>query len=259
MSESMNNLNNVQHSILVVDDEPSIQRILETRLSMMGYQVFTAADGIEALEVFKCKRPDLIILDVMMPKLNGYGVCQAIRRTSRVPIIMLTALSDVRERIIGLEMGADDYIVKPFSPKEFESRVRSILRRLDALKPINYPITGVIEMGSLQIDTNKQEVYLDGKRISLTYVEYSLLELLASCPGKTISRQEFLQKVWGCGKQALVNTRTVDVHMSHLRKKLKAGLEESELFQTVRGIGYALNYDQSYRLRERLKPGETLI
>lgn len=248
MSESMNNLSIDQHSILVVDDEPSIRRILDTRLSMMGYKVFTAADGVKALKVFKCQHPDLIILDVMMPKLDGYGVCQAVRKISKVPIIMLTALSDVRDRITGLEMGADDYMVKPFSPKELEARVRGILRRLDALKSTNYRITGVIEMGSLQIDTNKQQVYLDGERIFLTYVEYSLLELLASRPGKTISRQEFLQKIWGPSKQAIVTTRVVDVHMSHLRKKLKADLKGSELFQTVHGIGYALKYDQSYRL-----------
>ncbi|MGR3279476.1 response regulator transcription factor RpaB [Acaryochloris marina NIES-2412] len=244
----MHNPSNQQHSILVVDDEDSIRRILETRLTMMGYKVFTAADGVEALEIFEHQHPDLIVLDVMMPKLDGYGVCQAVRRTSSVPIIMLTAMSEVQDRITGLEMGADDYMVKPFSPKELESRVRSILRRMDAQKPSNDQITGVIEMGSLQIDTNKQQVYLDGERIFLTYLEYSLLELLASRPGKTISRQELLQKVWGYSKQAIDNTRTVDVHMSHLRKKLKAGLEESELFQTARGIGYALKYDQSYRL-----------
>ena len=244
----MNNLSNVQHSILVVDDEPSIQQILDIRLSMIGYKVFTAADGVEALEVFKCRHPDLIILDVMMPNLDGYGVCQAVRKISRVPIIMLTALSDVGDRITGLEMGVDDYMVKPFSPKELESRVRGILRRLDALKPTNYQIAGVIKMGSLQIDTNKQQVYLDGERIFLTYVEYRLLELLASRPGKTISRQEFLQKTWGDNKEAIANPRTVDVHMSHLRKKLKTDLEKSELFQTVHGIGYALKYDQSYRL-----------
>ncbi|QUY40387.1 response regulator (plasmid) [Acaryochloris sp. 'Moss Beach'] len=249
-SVSMNNPSNDQHSILIVDDEASIRRILSARLTMVGYQVFTAADGIEALEVFEHQNPDLIVLDVMMPKLDGYGVCQAVRKISRVPIIMLTALSDVRDRITGLEMGADDYMVKPFSPKELESRVRSILRRLDVLKPSNYRLTGVIEMGSLHIDTNKRQVCLDEERISLTYVEYSLLELLASRPGEAVPRQELLEKVWGYSKESIVDTRVVDVHMSRLRKKLKADLEESELFQTVRGVGYALKYDQLHRLVE---------
>ena len=248
MPESMNNLSNDQHLILVVDDEASIRRMLETRLAMVGYKVLAAADGVEALEIFECQHPDLIVLDVMMPKLDGYGVCQAVRRTSRVPIIMLTALSDVRDRITGLEMGADDYMIKPFSPKELESRVGCILRRLSGLKPFTYQITGVIEIGSLIIDMNKRQVFRGDKRIFLTHMEFCFLELLASRPGKPISRQELLQKIWGYSKESNVDTRVVDVHISRLRNKLKGDSEESELFQTVRGIGYALKYDQSYRL-----------
>lgn len=244
----MNNLSHQQHSILVVDDEASIRRILSTRLTMVGYKVFTAADGMEALEVFEHQNLDLIVLDVMMPKLDGYGVCQAVRKISRIPIIMLTALSGIADRITGLEMGADDYMVKPFSPKELESRVRSILRRLDVLKPSNYQMAGVIEMGSLYIDTNKRQVFRGDKRILLTHMEFSFLELLASCPGKTISRQELLQKVWGYSQESNVDSRVVDVHMSRLRKKLKVDLGESELFQTVRGVGYSLTYDQSCNL-----------
>lgn len=244
MPESMNNLSNDQHSILVVDDETPIRRILETRLSMMGYTVFTAADGVEALEIFNHQHPDLIVLDVMMPKLDGYGVCQAIRRTSRIPIIMLTALSDVKDRITGLEMGADDYMVKPFSSRELESRVRGILRRLGTLKPFNYQKAGVIEMGSLRIDTNKRQVYQEGERISMTHMEFCLLELLASRPGETITREELLQKVWGYSKEVIVDTRVVDVHMSRLRHKLKGYPEESELLHTVRGVGYSLKQCQ---------------
>lgn len=246
----MNNLSIDQHSILVVDDEVPIRRILSTRLSMMGYQVFTATDGVEALEIFECQHLDLIVLDVMMPKLDGYGVCQAIRRTSRVPIIMLTAMSDVRDRITGLEMGADDYMVKPFSPKELESRVRTILRRLDALKPSNYPLTGVVEIGSLHIDTNKRQVFRGQERIFLTHMEFSLLELLASRPGAVVPRQELIQKVWGYSKESIVDTRTVDVHISRLRNKLKANSEGFELIHTVRGVGYVLQYDQSHGLIE---------
>lgn len=244
MLESMNNLSIDQHSILVVDDEVPIRRILSTRLSMMGYQVFTAADGVEALEIFECQHLDLIVLDVMMPKLDGYGVCQAIRRTSKVPIIMLTAMSDVRDRITGLEMGADDYMVKPFSPKELESRVRTILRRLDTLKPPNYQMT----IGSLHIDTNKRQVFREQERIFLTHMEFSLLELLASRPGAVVPRQELLQKVWGYSQESIVDTRTVDVHMSRLRNKLKANSAEFELIHTVRGVGYVLKNDQSHGL-----------
>nr|WP_238549370.1 response regulator [Acaryochloris marina] len=241
----MSTLNNHQQSILVADDEVPIRRILGTRLSKIGYQVYTAADGVEALDVFYDQCPDLIILDVMMPKLDGYGVCQAVRKTSRVPIIMLTALSEVKDRITGLEMGADDYMVKPFSPKELESRVRCILRRLSPLKAFNHQMTGVIEIGSVQIDTDKRQVFRDHERVFLTYKEFNLLALLASRPGETVSRQELLQKVWEYNKDSIVDTRTVDVHMSRLRQKLKEKLGETILIHTVRGVGFTLKHGES--------------
>ena len=250
MSEPMNNLSNQQHTILVVDDEPSIRRILGARMSMMGYQVFTAADGVEALEIFKSQHLDLIVLDVMMPKLDGYGVCQAVRKKSKVPIIMLTAMSEVQDRITGLDMGADDYMVKPFSPKELESRIRSILRRVDALNLLNDQSTGVIEIGSLIIDTNKRQVFRGDTRIFITHMEFCLLDLLVSHPGRTFSRQELLQKVWGYSKESNVDTRVVEVYISRLRKKLMTNLGGSELIETVRGVGYVLNSDRSYRLVE---------
>ncbi|QUY45949.1 response regulator (plasmid) [Acaryochloris sp. 'Moss Beach'] len=247
----MNNPSHQQHSILVVDDETSVRRILSTRLTMVGYKVFTAADGIEALEVFEHQDPDLIVLDVMMPKLDGYGVCQAVRKISRIPIIMLTALSGTADRITGLEMGADDYMVKPFSPKELESRVRVILRRLDAVKISKYQIPGVIEIGSLYIDRNKRQIYHDRARLFFTQMEFSLLELLASRLGEAVSRQELLQKVWGYGEESIVDTRTVEVHMSRLRHKLKENLGESVMIHTIRGVGYALKYDQSQILADQ--------
>lgn len=243
----MHNSSNQQHSILVADDELSIRRILEIRLNMMGYSVFTAADGVEALEIFDQQHPDLLILDVRMPKLDGYGVCQAVRQTSSVPIIMLTAVSDVRDRINGLNMGADDYMVKPFSAKELESRVRSILRRLEALKSNKFRNTDVIDIGSLHLNTNKRQVFKDGKLISLTYMEYNLLLCLASHPGEPISRQKLLQEIWGYSKESIVDTRAIDVHMSHLRHKLKANQPESELIETIRGVGYTLNYTPSLK------------
>ncbi|KAI9134952.1 response regulator transcription factor RpaB [Acaryochloris sp. CCMEE 5410] len=229
-----------QQKILVADDEASIRRILETRLSMMGFVVITAADGEEALQVFQHQEPDLIILDVMMPKLNGYQVCQSLRQESDVPIIMLTALSDVADRITGLEMGADDYMVKPFSPKELESRIRCILRRITKSHSAHHKSAGVIQVGHLEIDTNKRQVYKDKERIQLTHLEFNLLELLVSRPGEPISRVEFLQKVWGYSPDGKIDTRVVDVHMSRLRNKLKEDTEEPDLILSVRGVGYAI-------------------
>jgi len=147
-----------KETILVVDDEASIRRILETRLSMIGYQVITASDGEEAIEAFHRVLPDLVVLDVMMPKLDGYGVCQELRKESDVPIVMLTALGDVADRITGLELGADDYVVKPFSPKELEARIRCVLRRVEKDPGAGIPNSGVIQVGDLRIDTNKRQV-----------------------------------------------------------------------------------------------------
>lgn len=229
-----------QYRILVVDDEASTRQILDTRLSMMGYEVITATDGIEALELFHTQHFDLIILDVMMPKLDGYGVCQSVRETSRIPIIMLAALSEVKDRISGLDMGADDYMIKPFSPKELEARIQCILRRLEALKLSDSQFSGVVQMGSLHIDTNKQQVFLDGDRINLTHMEFCLLEFLAIHPNTEISRQELLQKVWGYSINSMIDSRVVDVHISRLRHKLRADEEKSMSIKTVHGVGYNL-------------------
>lgn len=246
----MDRLSEPQHRILVVDDEASIRRVLETRLSMMGYQVCMAGDGVEALEVFDSQHPDLMILDVMMPRLDGYTVCQTVRKTSRIPIIMLTALSDVADRITGLEMGADDYMIKPFSPRELDARIRGILRRLSALKPFDYQFKGVIQMGALHIDTYKRKVFLGKDYINLTYMEFCLLEYLATHPNTEISRQVLLHQVWGYSENALVDTRVIDVHISRLRHKFQAVQEESMSIKTVHGMGYILKSDQ-YHVQEQ--------
>ena len=157
-----------KETILVVDDEASIRRILETRLSMIGYNVVTACDGTEALESFEQCNPDLVVLDVMMPKLDGYGVCQELRKESDVPIVMLTALGDVADRITGLELGADDYVVKPFSQKELEARIRCVLRRVEKEQVAGIPNSGVIQVADLRIDTNKRQVFRADERIRLT-------------------------------------------------------------------------------------------
>ena len=224
--------------ILVVDDEASIRRILETRLSMIGYDVVTASDGEEALDVFHNQDPDLVVLDVMMPKLDGYGVCQELRKESDIPIIMLTALGDVADRITGLELGADDYVVKPFSPKELEARIRSVLRRVEKSNSAGIPSSGVIHVNTLRIDTNKRQVYKGDERIRLTGMEFSLLELLVGRSGEPFSRSEILQEVWGYTPERHVDTRVVDVHISRLRAKLEDDPSNPELILTARGTGY---------------------
>jgi OmpR family response regulator RpaB len=228
-----------KQKILVVDDEASIRRILETRLSMIGYDVVTSCDGEEALVVFRSSSPDLIVLDVMMPKLDGYGVCQELRKVSDVPIIMLTALADVADRITGLELGADDYISKPFSPKELEARIRCVLRRrASSSSAASVPSSGVIQVDNLKIYTNRRQVYKGDERIRLTGVEYGLLELLVSNSGKPFSRGEMLQQVWGYGTEQHADSRVVDVHISRLRSKLEDDPDNPEFILTARGSGY---------------------
>jgi OmpR family response regulator RpaB len=231
-------LENHKEKILVVDDEASIRRILETRLSMIGYDVVTAADGEEALDTFRNSDPDLVVLDVMMPKLDGYGVCQELRKASDVPVIMLTALGDVADRITGLELGADDYVVKPFSPKELEARIRCVLRRVDKGGASAIPSSGVIRVSSIKIDTNKRQVYKGDERIRLTGMEFNLLELLVGRSGQPFSRSEILQEVWGYTPDNHVDTRVVDVHVSRLRAKLEDDPSNPDLILTARGTGY---------------------
>ncbi len=242
-----------KQKILVADDEASIRRILETRLKMVGYDVVTAEDGEEAVEVFNKTNPDLVVLDVMMPKMDGYGVTREIRRTSDVPIIILTALGDVSERITGLELGADDYVIKPFSPKELEARVKAVLRRTiskDVIIPASGSSAGgssvaggknsknVITTGVIKIDTARRQVFRKNERIRLTGMEFSLLELLVNNSGQAYSRNEILQHVWSYPADHRIDTRVVDVHISRLRSKLEADPTNPELILTARGIGY---------------------
>lgn len=228
-----------KEKILVVDDEINIRRILETRLSIIGYTVITAADGEEALAAYRREAPHLIILDIMMPKLDGYGVCQEIRKESETPIIMLTALGDVADRITGLELGADDYVTKPFSPKELEARIKAILRRVDKISPSSCASnSGVLAMGNVKIDTNRRQVYKNNEKIRLTGMEFSLLELLISKSGEAFSRASILQEVWGYTPERHVDTRVVDVHISRLRSKLEEDPSNPDLILTARGVGY---------------------
>ncbi len=230
-----------KQKILVVDDEASIRRILETRLKMAGYSVVTAEDGEEAVELFNKTNPDIVILDVMMPKMDGYGVTREIRRVSDIPIIILTALGDVSERITGLELGADDYVIKPFSPKELEARVKAVLRRTvskDITIPAGKTTKNVITTGNIKIDTARRQVYRKNERIRLTGMEFSLLELLVNNSGTAYSRNEILQHVWAYPPDHRIDTRVVDVHISRLRSKLETDPANPELILTARGIGY---------------------
>nr|YP_010336687.1 regulatory component of sensory transduction system [Rhodospora sordida]UNJ15093.1 regulatory component of sensory transduction system [Rhodospora sordida] len=238
-SKPPSTLSTSRETILVVDDEASLRRILETRLSMSGYSVISTNDGENALALFRKINPDLILLDVMMPKLDGYGVCQEIRQESDVPIIMLTALGDVSDRITGLELGADDYVIKPFAPKELEARIRSVLRRVDKVN-INQgiPYSGVILIGGIHIDLNKRQVFKNNERVRLTGMEFSLLELLISKAGEPFSRASILQDVWGYTPERHVDTRVVDVHISRLRAKLENDPSNPDLILTARGTGY---------------------
>jgi OmpR family response regulator RpaB len=240
LGTALRNLSGDKGTILVVDDEASIRRILQTRLEMIGYSVVTASDGEEALSAFRLLTPDLIVLDVMMPKLDGYGVCQELRKQSDVPIIMLTALADVADRITGLELGADDYMTKPFSPKELEARIASLLRRRFHKSDINtiIPNSGIIHVGNLKIDVNKRQVHKDEQRIRLTGIEFSLLELLVNHSGKVFSRVEILQQLWGLIPGIHTDTRVVDVHISRLRTKVESDPNDPEFILTARGIGY---------------------
>ena len=227
--------------ILVADDEASIRRILEARLSMIGYDIVTATDGEEAIQAFNKYNPDLIVLDVMMPKIDGYGVTREIRRTSDVPIIILTALGDVSERITGLELGADDYVIKPFSPKELEARVKAVLRRTntkEVMAPASKMAKNVITTGNIRIDTARRQVFRKNERIRLTGMEFSLLELLVNNSGQAYSRNEILKHVWSYPPDHRIDTRVVDVHISRLRSKLETDPANPELILTARGIGY---------------------
>ena len=239
-------------NILIADDEANIRRILETRLSMAGHAVTAAADGEEALERFRGLEPDLVVLDVMMPKLDGFAVLERIRAQSEVPVILLTALGDVADRITGLQLGADDYMVKPFSPKELEARIRCVMRRA-AQTNVQGGASGgsssnIVVVGDLQIDFNRRQAHRGDERIRLTGMEFNLLELLISRSGEAISRLDMLEQVWGYRPGKASDSRVVDVHVSRLRAKLEHDPENPELILTARGMGYMFQ-----RLQQRIE------
>ncbi|HZS25229.1 MAG TPA: response regulator transcription factor [Gaiellaceae bacterium] len=219
-------------TILLVDDEDAVQKLLTYPLEHEGFRVLQARDGEEALQRFAGEHVDLVVLDLMLPKLDGLEVCRRLRATSLVPIIMLTARDDELDKVVGLELGADDYITKPFSIREFRSRVRALLRRAAAGAHDGGRDRIVVE--ELVLDLAKRTTQLADRAVELTYVEFELLRTLAERPGRVFSRQALLQSLWG--DYAYREPRTIDVHVRHLREKLG----DMELIQTVRGVGYRL-------------------
>jgi DNA-binding response OmpR family regulator len=222
-------------TILLVDDEDAVQKLLTYPLERDGFRVVPAHDGEEALERFAQEHVDLVVLDLMLPKLDGLEVCKRLRAQSSVPIIMLTARDDEFDKVLGLELGADDYITKPFSIREFRSRVRALLRRVSAPRP-GSDNGSVIDAGRVQIDLARRTVEVDGTPVQLTYVEFELLRTLASSPGVVFSRQRLLESLWGGSEYR--EPRTIDVHVRHLREKLEPDPSEPRYLQTVRGAGY---------------------
>ena len=222
-------------TILLVDDEDSVQKLLAYPLERDGFRVVPARDGEEALARFSEERVDLVVLDIMLPKLDGLEVCKRLRASSSVPIIMLTARDDELDKVLGLELGADDYITKPFSIREFRSRVRALLRRASAPRQDGRG-DEVIEADGLKIDVGRRVVELHGEAVQVTYVEFELLRTLASNPGRVYTREMLLQALWGGSDYR--EPRTIDVHIRHLREKLEADPREPEYIFTVRGAGY---------------------
>ena len=222
-------------TILLVDDEDAVQKLLTYPLERDGFRVVPARDGEEALARFAGEDVDLVVLDIMLPKLDGLEVCKRLRATSAVPIIMLTARDDELDKVVGLELGADDYITKPFSIREFRSRVRALLRR--ASSPAAPAHSGeVIETDGLRIDVARRSVDVAGRRVQLTYVEFELLRTLAGEPGRVFTRQSLLQRLWGGSEYR--EPRTIDVHVRHLREKLERDPADPQFILTVRGVGY---------------------
>ncbi|MGN6203191.1 MAG: response regulator [Solirubrobacterales bacterium] len=222
--------------ILLVDDEQSIQTLLSYPLRKDGYHVTSALDGSEALRRFEEGRFDLVILDLMLPRMGGVEVCRQLRSRSQVPIIMLTAKGSETDKVAGLEVGADDYITKPFSMREFRSRVKAALRRSRMGGESTAEADGAIETGELTIDFDRRMVTLGTDEIKVTYVEFEILGALARSPGRVLTRETLLEHVWGDSDYR--DPRTVDVHIRHLREKLERDPKEPEYLFTVRGVGY---------------------
>ncbi|NUP99556.1 MAG: response regulator transcription factor [Armatimonadetes bacterium] len=223
--------------IMVVEDDPAIQRSLSALLNAEGYEVVVTADGAEAVQLAVAESPQLILLDVMLPGLNGLQVCQQLRARIYTPIIMLTAKSDELDKVLGLEMGADDYVTKPFSPRELLARVRAHLRRTNLYEGRSAQ-DGPISVGAISIDEAAREVTVAGKMIQLTPKEFDLLVVLATNAGRVLERDTLLERVWG--ESLYLDSRTLDVHIRRLRLKVEPEPSNPQFIVTVPGVGYKL-------------------
>ena len=224
-----------QPRILLVDDEQPIQDLLSFPLRKDGYEVVQVMDGLEAIRRFGEQVFDLVILDVMLPHMDGLEVCRWMRARSAVPIIMLTAKSDEIDTVVGLELGADDYITKPFSVREFRSRVRAALRRA-SMAPDRQDEERVLMAHELRVEPAKRSVRVRDQEVALTFVEFEILHALVGSPGRVWTREQLLTRVWG--DSAYRDPRTIDVHIRHVREKLEHDPREPEYVFTVRGVGY---------------------
>ena len=229
-------------TILVVDDEKMIRNLLNINLTKEGYNVIEAVDGLEAVELATEKKPDLILLDVMIPKLDGLSVCKRIKNTMNVPILMVTAKDSEVDKILGLELGADDYVTKPFSVRELIARIKANLRKIEASSATEQTSAdgvkrdNIIKVGVLTLDLDRFEVMVDNKRVDLTLREYEVLKFLASEPGQVVSREVLLEKVWGY--EYYGDIRTVDVTLRRLREKIEDEPGDPKYIMTRRGVGY---------------------
>jgi two-component system OmpR family response regulator len=225
--------------ILLVEDDLTLLDVLKYNLTKEGYDVISATDGVQALDAARTEKTDLIVLDIMLPKLNGLEVCRILRKEMTVPIIMLTAKAGETDRVVGLELGADDYITKPFSMREFLARVKAMLRRAEMVKQgasYEKTVSPVITAGDLEVDLIRHKVSLSGTAIELSPKEFDLLAFLAKNKEQVFSRDQLLEKVWGYDYSG--DTRTVDVHMRWLRQKIEADPAHPRYLLTVRGVGY---------------------
>jgi len=225
-----------QDRILVVEDDLTLLETLEYNLVGEGYEVITAADGLTALEVAREEQPDLVVLDLMLPRLDGFEVCRILRRETSVPILMLTARDEEVDKVLGLELGADDYVVKPFSLRELISRIRALLRRAYGdLAAVSGEER--LTFGEVEVDLERLHVYRQGRLVDLTPIEFRLLRYLVANPDRPFSRDALIEAVWGYDS-SVGDERTVDVHIRHLREKLEDDASNPRWLVTVRGVGY---------------------
>ncbi len=225
-----------QQLVMIVDDEPPIREIVRRYLEADGYEVVDAADGPEALRIFRAHRVDVVVLDVMMPDMDGFEVLRQLRAVSDVYVIMLTAKAEEVDRLVGLAVGADDYITKPFSPRELVARVKAVLRR--PRSPASNSSEDVISVAGLEIDRSRHVVRLDGQPVELTALEFNLLAAMAASPGLVFTRRQLLERIWGY--DFFGDERVVDVHIRNLRRKLSDDVDKPRFIATVRGVGYKM-------------------